>query len=238
MPGMTSSTRLVVAFCSALALAACGSSSDGGSKASSSPSPTPTVLSAAEAKTVAAAGVLSAADMPGYTAKAAEEDDPDAKAADAVFRTCIGLPTEDYLGSDLGREFNKGDLDVNSSVDVARTAEIAKAELDAYNGTRSEECAKAEFTKLFQAHGATVTSFKLTPVAVTVPGSDEAFGQEISMDLSNGGQTAQLRGLDLGALVGQVEVKITVLGTPTESLPLADAQALLVKATGRVKAAA
>ena len=136
MPGMTSRTRLVVVLCSLLALAGCGSSGDG---AKAAPSPTPKVLTAAEAKAVAAAGILTAADMPGYTAKPGEADDAEDQATDAAIRTCVGSPVRDYLVSDPGREFTKGDLEVDSSVDVARTAAIAKAELAAYTSSKADE---------------------------------------------------------------------------------------------------
>jgi hypothetical protein len=218
-----------------LALVGCGSSGGDGAKPSSSP--TPKALTAADAKTVAAAGVLTAADMPGYTAEAQDPDDADDTATDAAFRTCIGSPARDYLYSDPGRSFTKGDLEVDSSVDVARTAEIAKAELDAYAGPKTEACAKAEFTKLFAGEGGTLTSYKQTPVTVTVPGSDGTFGVQFTLVLSGGGESTTLQGYELGALVGQVEVALSVFGTPEETLTVEQAQALLVKAAGRVKAA-
>ncbi len=62
--------RLLAAALSALLLVA-GCGGDGGSpKATSSPTPSPTPLPAEQAKTIAAAGVLTQADMPGSSGSA------------------------------------------------------------------------------------------------------------------------------------------------------------------------
>ncbi|MCW2544403.1 MAG: hypothetical protein JWM40_1955, partial [Frankiales bacterium] len=152
-------------------------------------------------------------------------------------KTCLGVASPPYLASDPGRSFTKGDLEVDSSADVAATLADGKAELAAYTGPKSTQCFKAQLVKVFAAEGASVTSFVHTPVTLTVPGADAVFGYELSVDATGGGQTLQLRGFDLGTLVGQVEVSVSVFGTPQVGLTLDEAQALLVKATARAKAA-
>jgi hypothetical protein len=232
---MTNRTRpaaLVAALC-LLALTGCGGSSDG-AKASSSP--TPAALTAAQAKTVATASTLTAADLPGYVV-ATETDDADDVKNEAEFRTCLGLGGESYLASDPGRSFTKGDLEVDSSTDVAATVGAAMSELAAYTGPKASQCTKAQLTKIIAAEGGALTSFTLTPIVLTVPGSDGVFGYEMSVDASAGGQTIQLRGFETGVLVGQVQAGLTVLGTPAANLTVEEVQALLVKAVARAKAA-
>lgn len=230
---MTVPVRPAAAALALLVLAGCGGSSTPTAK----PTPTPTPLTAAQAKTVAAAAVLTAADLPGYTVTASSGQDPDDKASEAAIRTCAGLPAADYLARDFGREFKKGDLEIDSSADVATSVDVAKAELAAQTSPKGMACERTQFSKLFESQGAKVTSFKETPLTVSVPGADAAFGSEFSLDATGGGETIQLRGLDVGALVGQVEIDVSVFATPTETVTLERAQALLATAVQRTKAA-
>jgi hypothetical protein len=235
---MTSRARLAAALCALLALAGCGSSSDGdGAKATPSSSPTTASLTAAQAKAAAAAAILTAADLPGYAVEA-QEADPEDAADDAALAACIGVAKPTYLTRDLGRSFSKGDLEVDSSADVATSAAAAKAELDAYISPKGVDCVRTQLSAYFTKQGLTVGSFTATPTSVTVPGADAVFAFEIALDASApDGSKLQLRGFEMGSLVGQVEVSLTAIGTPTTNLTLAEAQALLATSTDRVKSA-
>src|SRR4051794_26687741 len=87
----------------ALVLAACSSSgsSQGTAGSKSSPSPSAVPLTAAQAKIAAAAGVLTRADLPGYSSQVQKQDATDV-ATERSGRACLGLPTANYSARNFG----------------------------------------------------------------------------------------------------------------------------------------
>ena len=234
-------TALALTAVAVLAMtAACNGSKKHTTTPSPSQSPTPTAVpvTAAQARALANAGVLTPADMPGYTAKRQTHDASD-DASDARIQTCLGIAKPTYLARNFGTAFSKGPLEVDSSADVAPTADAAKAELAALTGDKAQPCLKTEFRSLIAAQGGTVTSLSLDPVTVTVPGADAAFGYRIAITATGGGQTLQFTGFDIGALAGSAELDITAIDTSgSTAFTLDDGVALLKKVTDRAKAAA
>lgn len=188
------------------------------------------------AKTVAAAGVLTDADLPGYTSEVKKHDASD-DAGDKAFGACLGRPIGPFLTRNFGRTFHKGTLEVDSAVDVATSAKDGKAQLDAIGGSLGPGCYKKVLTGLIASSGATVSSFEVTPVSPTVTHADGSFGYQIAVVLTGGGQTITLKGFELGALVGQAEVDLTVIATGGEPLSLDESVALLNTSISRVVAA-
>jgi hypothetical protein len=212
--------------------AACGD--DGGAKATATPTP----LTAAQATTLAAAAVLTAADLPGYTAEK-QTHDADDDAMDARLATCLGYAKPTYLARDFGTAFSKGSIEIDSSADVAPSVAVAKEELAALTSSKAEGCLKAEFEDLVASSGGTVTSFEMTPVTIDVPGADDAFGFSLRFAATAGGQRIAFSGYEVGSLVGPVEIDVSVIDSSGGSTFSLDAAvALLRKVTDRTKAAA
>jgi hypothetical protein len=226
-------TRLPLALLlSAVALAGCG----GSSGRSSAPTPTKPALVAASAKSLAAAGVLTAADLPGYTSEVQTHDATD-DATDKKLATCFGFPGTPYLARDYGRAFHKGPQEIDSSVDVATTQEQARQELAAISSSKGPVCFKTLLTELITSSGAAVTSIEITPVSPAIEGADSAYGYQVSLTASGGGQKMVLKGVVLGAVVGQAEISLTNLATDAEPLTLDENIDLLTMAVSRVVAA-
>ena len=201
-----------------------------------SPSPTATALTLEQAKTLAAAAVLTKADLPGYTLKA-QTHDPSDDVNDSKLATCLGTPTPTYLTRNFGTGFTKGTLEIDSSGDVASSVDAAKTQLAALTSAKAPDCLKTLFTQLLSASGGTISKFNATLVPITVPQSDASFAYTFSITASSGGQSAVLNGIEAGSLVGQVEVDVTVLAEGSSTFTLDQAVALLRTASARVQAA-
>ena len=226
-------TGLAVAAVALLAMTA-GCSDDGKKKATSTPSP----LTSAQAQALASAAVLTEADMPGYSAEK-QTHDADDDAMDARVATCLGLAKPAYVARDFGTGFTKGDLEIDSSADVAPSAAVAKTELAALTGSKAEGCLRTEFESLVSSSGGRVTSFEITPVTIDVPGADGSFGYKMEFSATAGGQRIAFSGYDVGSLVGPVEIDISVIDSSGGSgFSLDAAVALLKTVTDRAKAAA
>jgi hypothetical protein len=224
----------VVAAALLVLTAACGG---GGSKKSSS-NPTPAPLTTAKAQALAKAAVLTAADMPGYKAEESK-DDPNDKATDQRIAACLGTTKPTYLAENPGMTFTKGDLEVDSSADVAPSVATAKAEVAAFTSPKLKDCVKQEFAKLLADSHGVITAFEITPQSSTVTGADETFAYTFDLRASVAGQQLHFNGLDVGALVGQVEVDLSVFDqSGSSTFTVEQANALLQRAVDRTKAAA
>lgn len=198
---------------------------------------TPVVLTLAKAKILAAAAVLTEADLPGYTAEAQTHDASD-DAIDAKMDTCLGVPASTYLTRNFGTAFTKDMLEVDSSADVATSAADAKKQLADRTSSKVPACLKSQLAAALSSSGFTVTSLSAQPVSVTIPGSDGAFAYTMVVAGTVQGSTVELRGFVSGALVGQVEVGVSVIAPSPTTFTLEQTTALLTKATERTKAAA
>jgi hypothetical protein len=232
---------LVLALCAAVALTGCG----GGSSQSTNPSrssaataaATPVALTLERAKILAAAAVLTEADLPGYTTSAqthdASNDELDAKMA-----TCLGVTAPTYLTRNFGTAFSKGELEIDSSADVATSSADAKKQLADMTSSKAPDCLKSQLTAALASSGLTVTSFSAQHASVTIPGSDAAFIYTMALTGTVQGRNIELRGFNAGSLVGQVEVGVSVFAPSATTFTLEQTTALLTKATERTKAAA
>jgi hypothetical protein len=254
---------VVVALLTAAVVGACGggvSSSSSTSTPSSAPTPTPTLsstppststggpasttlpapaaasLSAAKAKVLAAAAVLTGADLPGYTAKAQTHDTSD-DALDAKMAGCLGVTAPVYLTRNFGTAFSRGDLEVDSSADVATSEAAAKRELATMTASRTPGCLRSQLGASLAGLGLTVTSISAKPTSVTIPGSDAAFVYTMLVAGTVQGAKVEIRGYSAGTLVGQVEVGLSVFAPPGTAFTLEQVKTLLTKATARTIAA-
>lgn len=223
---------VAVALCVTAALTACG----GEDKPSTKPSPTPVALTAAQAKVLTAAGVLTEADMPGYDA-APQKADPENDALEVKLASCLGIAAPTYLARDLGKAYTKGELEIDSSADAFTTLDAAKARTAAFKSAKGEACVKQVLTEELASNNLTVTTFTSELVPVTVPGSDDAFLYKLTFSGTSGGQAIEFSGFEAAARVGQVEAELSVIASAANSFTQEQTVELLSKAAGRIKAA-
>ena len=234
---MTFRLPIVLAASASIALTGCGGGSSKTDSTAHSPTPAPTPLALAQGKKIAAAGILSTADLPGYAAKPATPDASDDE-ADAQVATCTGTPKQTYLTRNGGLEFTKGSREVDSSADVASTAEMAAASLTEFTGSKGPSCFESVFKSLIEKEGATIVSFSAKPTPVTIAGADQAFLFKLDIKAKAGTQTVELHGFESGALVArQVEISVSTLDSATETFTQSETTDLLTTATQRAKAA-
>lgn len=229
------SVATVAVACATLVLAGCGGSSSP-STAKPKASPTPTPLTTAKAQSLAAAGILTSADLPGYASKPQTHDATDT-ANDKKMQDCLGLPMPTYLTRNFGTSFTKGTVEFDSSADVASSVSGATTQLTALKGPKAATCFEQVVKEALAGAGVTAKSATATPVPMTVPGSDGSFGYQLAVTARAQGQTIKVTGFEVGSLVGQVEIEIGAITFGTGSISLDQTTALLTKVTGRVKAA-
>jgi hypothetical protein len=169
--------------------------------ATPTPFPSTGPLSEAEAKRLAALGVLTSTDMAGWDA-APRVVDPSDDEADARIKECLLLPSQPYFARDTGRTFTQGGVQVNSKVDVTASLAQADAELSAKQGPDGARCYREFLTK--QGGG----QLTLEVLPVTVEGADRVVAYRLV--LSGIGPTGALAagGYQLLAQVGQVEISL------------------------------
>ena len=186
---------------------------------------------------LAAAGVLKASDLPGYVAETQQTQNPNDQVLDQRVNLCLGLPAADYLVWNLGTNFTKGAVSINSSVEVAPSLAQAKAKLAAYMSTKAPGCFKQVMTATLAAFHVTLNSLTATPLSLDVSGADAVFGYQIGAVISMNGRVARYRGFQLYALVGQLEPSLSGVATDAVLPPLGQLRALLATSVARIHTA-
>ena len=155
---------------------------------------TPTTASGTgTATTVAAAGdqalvqelVLRASDLPpGWTSSPAT--DREDETADRELATCLGVAYDPSRPDAQSPDFSQGDLNqINSTAELAPSAEVAAAELAAIKAPKGVECLKQQFDKqLAQESG----GVPFSPVQVATRSfptvGDESFALRITTSVT------------------------------------------------------
>lgn len=221
-----------------MAATACGSSSANTSGASTpASSHTHAALTAAQARQLAAAAILRRSDLPGYAAKPESHTAQDVSDENSG-RACLGLPTPvHYLARNFGIGFSKGATEVDSSADVAVSVTQARRELRALTSPKETRCFKRQIGPALASNGLSVKSFSTTLTHAVVPGADGVFAYRFAIKAAASGRQLNLEGYEVGALVGQVEIDVTVTGVPPLSVTFKQAQRLTAVAASRVKTA-
>jgi hypothetical protein len=201
-----------------------------------SPAASSAPLTAAAARTIAEAAILTQNDLPGSFASPITRD-ASADAADEKLETCLGLAPASYLTRNYGKSFSQRTVEFESSADVRDTVAAARSRFSALNGPDGTRCMKATLSTSLTILGAAVASASLTPVSLHVPGSDASFGFRFSVTATVQGKTGKLTGFELGSLVGQVEIHVGVVTFGGQPVGLDRAAQLLSTATTRVRSA-
>lgn len=204
-------TRFGAALLAALSLAACG----GGSTSTADKAPTK-----AAGETAAKAINLTTSDLPtGFTGEpsdSAAEDTPQ----EVAFAACVGAskPTEDLVdvsSDDFGKG---GQLDlqqVSSDVSIVASADVAKKDLAAYQGSKTEACLTTFVTELLaeQTGGGEVTFGPPTiaKLATEVDGTDGGFGYTVTTTATAAGIEIPFELAIQGFLYKHTAISLTTL---------------------------
>lgn len=228
-------TRVGAVLLTAVVLTSCSS----GSKTSTSTAKTPTKASGEAA---AKAINLTSTDLPaGFTAEPHDSAD-DNSPEETAFAACVGAskPTDELVEAHSD-DFSKGEqLDtqqVSSDVTVVASADTARKDLKAYQGSKTETCLKTFVTELLteQAGGGAVTFGPPTIAALETEagGTDGGFGYTVTTTASAQGIEIPFEIAIQGVLKDHTAVSLTTLsvGKPFPADVRADLLATLVART-------
>jgi hypothetical protein len=156
--------KIAMLVASALVLAGCGGD-DETPPVATAPATTAAAITAVDAaadKAKATTLVLTSTDLPGWTAKPAQNDPAD-KAFDDQLAACVGRPSPSTYTTAraASSSFSMGPAEVSSDVDIVRTVEDFNAEVAAVRGPKYAPCVRNGLTKLLQQQlppGTTVQS--------------------------------------------------------------------------------
>jgi hypothetical protein len=231
-----------------LSLTACGGgdTSDNASDAPSTvPTPTERTLTEAQAKVIAEASLLKAADMPGYEATPPDEtEDPEEEKAEAELEKCVGSESPDYLADEASDDFSKGEppagVEVSSEVQVVKTFAEGEADLKAFLSDKALGCLETFFGKALDGElpaGVTVGKPTVERFDIAKPAeASEAFGLRIQSTLSGQGMSLDFSIALAGALVGRAELSVISTGFGQE-FPVAEQARLLAVMSTRAATA-
>jgi hypothetical protein len=135
---------------SALVLAGCGVVGGDDETPPAATAPT-TAVDAAADKVTATTLLLTSTDLPGWTAKPAQNDPAD-KAFDDQLAACVGRPSPSTYTTARAASatFSMGNAEVSSDVDIVRTVEDFNADVAAVRGAKYAPCVRNGLTKLIQ----------------------------------------------------------------------------------------
>jgi hypothetical protein len=233
---MTARCRPVAAVALVIVLAACGSS--GGSKGAPAASST-TVSTApgdpalAADQRIASAGLIRAADLPGWKATPRPRStSAQIRAAAARIPECATFAAGIRDGRAHARtaKFTRDGAALDGDVDVYATVPALRAQLDLYRDPAIVACLQALFTKALTVSapaGATVGTVSVSPIAVD-PSGDGGYGFRITAPVTRDGTPQTILSDLVGVSSGRVGASLTVTGTDTASLAQAETTVLPV----------
>jgi hypothetical protein len=145
--------KIAMLVASALVLAGCGGD-DETPPVATAPATTAAAITAVDAaadKAKATTLVLTSTDLPGWTAKPAQNDPAD-KAFDDQLAACVGRPSPSTYTTARAASstFSMGPAEVSSDVDIVRTVEDFNADVAAVRGAKYAPCVRNGLTKLLQ----------------------------------------------------------------------------------------
>lgn len=235
---MTSRQLIPLAFCSVLLLSGCGGDDEeaAGLQVGGTPSPSSRSVdtSSADPAKLATAGVLTSADLSGWS-REAQTNDAATSALERAVKDCLKLPATPYVERNEGFTYKKGGVEVSSDADVAATTAQAVAEVAALGSAAGPRCYRDALAEILPPGSEVDVGLE----KATVAGADGAVAYQLSASFSADGTPVLITGYELVALVDRVMIWLDSseeTKTPTYSLAkLVEHAEKLVK---RVKAAA
>jgi hypothetical protein len=233
--------KIAMLVASALVLAGCGGD-DETPPVATAPATTAAAITAVDAaadKAKATTLVLTSTDLPGWTAKPAQNDPAD-KAFDDQLAACVGRPSPSTYTTAraASSSFSMGPAEVSSDVDIVRTVEDFNADVAAVRGAKYAPCVRNGLTKLLQRQLPPGTAVRSATVARLPIGGFGVFSARFraSIKLLIQGQPAIVYQDAILLGKGRVELSasFTNLGRPFNP---ALEQALVAKLGARLQAA-
>jgi hypothetical protein len=162
----------------------------------------------AKAQRLATAGVLTAKDMPGFTATA--QSAPAHWTADqrAIYK-CLGAKIPTYAVRNFGTAFTADPMEVDSSADVISTVAAAQADMAALTSGKATGCVKQQLVRVLKRAGATINALTVKRIEVTVKGADAVFAYRYTVKFTLNRTQAKLVGHEINFLVGQTEIDLS-----------------------------
>lgn len=200
-----------------------------------SDSPGPEKGSAAEVDRLAKAGLLVAADLPGFTGQPLAFDGSEEFKVASLYQ-CLRSPRPVYVSRNPGTSWVKGTRRIDSSADVVRSAATAKQNLTASKSPFAASCYAEALLRLVEQPGSS-TGAMADPASVKVKNAEGAFGVKFTLTASTGGQTRTLTGFLVGAVVDTVEITVIDAVSDGPAPTLSETAKLAEAAVARVRAA-
>jgi hypothetical protein len=180
---------------------------------------------------VARAGVLRAADLPGWKHEAGEGEGTGIS-GDGL--SCLRL--EDHLG-EHDASFARGRVLLASWAGTAETAAVTAREIAFVRSAEFRECFERVVNAILAEDRLAVVTYASRPAVITVRHADDVTAVSIRMTLEKLGAKVPARAWFLGASTGHATLFLLVLGVKAETPSLARLTALLTKAVARARAA-
>lgn len=218
-------TALVVALL--LASAACTSDEVGASPSSGSASGSTAPVAPVPVPAAAAAAAkinLTAADLPGFTARPTEQSRaPGRSTIDAELARCLGASTDEpaaYSSSDTFAGGPDGALKITSAVTTFPDPAQAAKDVAAFSGPASIRCLSAYLTDVVKSGaGQAAAAFSppgVTRVMLTSPGADSVYGVRLTTDSATASGQRVVFTVDLlGIAKGRTKTTLVAGGVGT-----------------------
>jgi hypothetical protein len=186
---------------------------------------------------IATAGVLTRADLPGFTTKAhGDHDGSDDTAIDAC--TPAWAVNEKYTAQHHSPTFTLGRTEIDSSVDVVENAEQGRADLSAL--TKAQSCLKraleTDFSGTFE--GATLSDQHISSSSARLATGVHAVVFDFGVTVSSNGIAIRVNTYVILALAGTAEISIAEVAVGSPPVPFARLKTLAATAALRARAAA
>lgn len=221
----------------ALALTACGGDDEDGTAVpltDSTPTTSPPAKPSgknASPKKLAAAAVLTPADLPGWR-REVQTNDQTTDVVELAVKKCAKITPTPYAERNEGFTYKKGGVELSSDADVAATAEQATAELEALGTPAGAQCYRDGLAAVLPV-GSKVT---VDIEKVTVPGADRTVAYRLYASFSADGTPVLITGYELVAQVGRTMIWLdTGEETETRTYSLAELVDLAAKLVKRVQ---
>jgi len=220
-------TRIGTPAAALLTLALLAAGCGGGSSSAKDTAPTK-----AQATAAATAINLTKADVAADLEASDHDssDDSSDKAVEKEVATCIGvdqkvLDDTNTISDEYSPDFAKGEppsgYQINSDVKVVSSKDVAKKQLAVYQDSKTADCLSSAFDKEFKKTlgsepGATLGKVTIKKLDADAAGTDGAFAFEVSLPISGGGLSLDVKARIYGFLVKHTEVTLTTASFGTD----------------------
>jgi len=196
------------------------------------PSPAASVDKARASK-LANAGVLTSGDMRGWKVSA---DDAPPEQDQERFYSCVGAEAPQYVISNFGSQFKKGDLELRSGAEVAPSVAAAATNLQALKSAKAPACWKKIYMSEITKQGLRVQSMSVKSETVKITGADDVAVLHTSANSVYQGTPISFDDYQFVVLVGTTELNFNPSGYDVAALDMKTITSLARAVVKRVRA--